>query len=154
MFRPTIVRASHSVGLRSPSLFLTTPNPSWVPRQYICHQLNHRVKLHSPILIPLRENLKCNSIRNPVLQQVKLISFSRNLQYGTRDEKREMEVRDEKLKVDLDSVSSTSTVTPIFSNKKTNTSVNEANDVDMLAGLTSDLVSSNDLKLECIVLSF
>lgn len=63
-------------------------------------------------------------------------------------------MRDEKLRVDPDSVSSTSTVTPIFGDQKTNTPIKEANDVDMLAGLTSDLVSPNDPKLECTVLSF
>ena len=155
MFRSTIVRASHSVGLHSPNLFLTTPNPSsWVSRRCICHQLNHRVKLQSPTIPQLRENLKYNSIQNPVLQQVKLtLPPLRGLRYGTRDKKREEEVRDEKLRVDPDSVSSTSTVTPIFGNQKTNVLANKANDVDMLAGLTSDLVSTNDLKFECTVLS-
>ncbi|RPB21575.1 hypothetical protein L211DRAFT_840476 [Terfezia boudieri ATCC MYA-4762] len=146
MFRSTIVRASHSMGLHSPNLFLTARNPSsWVSRRYICHQLSHRVKLHSPTIPQLQGNLNCNPIRISVLQQVKNISFSpRNLRYETRDKKREEEVRGEKLRVDPDSVSSTSTVTPIFGDQKTKTPVSEANDVDMLAGLISDLRTVRD----------
>lgn len=53
-------------------------------------------------------------------------------------------MRGEKLRVDPDSVSSTSTVTPIFGDQKTNTPANEVNDVDMLAGLTSDLRTVRD----------
>ncbi|KAF8453096.1 hypothetical protein BGX38DRAFT_1065559, partial [Terfezia claveryi] len=62
----------------------------------------------------------------------------------TRDKKREEEVRSEKLRVDPDSVSSTSTVTPIFGDQKSKTPVSEANDVDMLAGLISELRTVRD----------
>ena len=75
-----------------------------------------------------------------IIHHVRL--FSTPAKYQTRDTKREEEVRHETLRVDPQSVSTTSTVTPIFRNSsKTNKSAHETDDVDMLAGLISDLVS-------------
>lgn len=78
-----------------------------------------------------------------IFHHVRLFSTpARYLQYQTRDTKREEEARHETLKVDPQSVSTTGTVTPIFgSSSKTNKSAHETDDVDMLAGLISDLVS-------------
>lgn len=140
MFRTSILRASGSAGPCSSKWLL---RPSALPRcRYIGHDLYAKFRANPSTSSRVQSSLKNNHIRISSLQQVQYISSSSRLsRFETRDTKREEEIRNEKLRADPDAVSTTSTVTPIFGEQKTNTPAHEANDVDMLAGLTSDLVS-------------
>ena len=152
MFRSALLRTSMSAGRSAPALILRGASG--------CHWrhtvLNSAAQLRCPAQIsPLctislgtrtLSDLRPSSLRHlapvpGVTRKVELIhSTSKSFEISTRDKKRE-EVRYENLKVDPESVSSTSTVTPTFGGPNPTSPVHEGNDVDMLAGLKSDLVS-------------
>ncbi|KAF8475603.1 hypothetical protein BDZ91DRAFT_186847 [Kalaharituber pfeilii] len=138
MFRPALARTSRLVGL-GPRFRLRTvsvpPQVWFCTRQLVSQSGPDRCR---PLRVP------DSAEYSPIWCQLRHLSITRQLLVETRDLKREAEVRKEKLRVDPDAVSTTSTVTPIFGEPKANKRTHEAQDVDMLAGIISDLRTIRD----------